>query len=46
MLKKKPKRPEEIAVVLDLIDKDYEADIKREKWLNSIAKYQINYGFL
>ena len=23
--------------VLDLIDKDYEADIEREKWLNSIA---------
>ena len=22
---------------MDLIDKDYEADIEREKWLNSIA---------
>lgn len=36
-LRKNPKDPEKIAVVLDLIDKDYEADIEREKWLNSIA---------
>ena len=36
-LRKNPKDPEKIAVVLDLIDKDYEADIEREKWLNGIA---------
>ena len=36
-LRKNPQDPNKIAVVFDLIDKDYEADIEREKWLNSIA---------
>ena len=36
-LRKNPQDPNKISVVFDLIDEDYEADIEREKWLNSIA---------